>query len=216
MVFDCCRRKKIQYSDIYNVTRRCWARDVSGGNNYEKVWADNGWKKGDALLGYYVDNDDDVDCYKVIYSPPNSYIYILAHPDRDIRNYVPHAILVSYDNPSDSNDVSDNDTENDAESDTCSESDGSFDDKSFNDRILNMFLSCVIMNERGENNKFKQEAFMKAFNIIKLCNTPIYSMKDVEKYLQESGQSIGEGCLERICDLLDGIPVSDIIHTTYS
>jgi hypothetical protein len=196
----------------------CWATNISGGNNYEKVWDDNNWEKGDALLGYYFNDDDTInrDCYKVIYSPPDSYIYILAHSDSSDSIHVPNTIIVSYKNISESDLSSDTSTESDAESETCSETDGPFDDTSFNDRILNMFLSCVIVDERGENNKFKQEAFMKAYNTIKQCTIPIYTMKDIEKYLHESELVIGEGCLERICDLLDGIPISDIIHTKYT
>ena len=93
-----------KYYSIYNVSRGAWAQNLSGGDDAAAVCSDNDWNEGEALVGFWL--DDEKEEYTVIYCPAGHVIYVSADADGDESVYhleestyhVPIAILVNLGN----------------------------------------------------------------------------------------------------------------------
>jgi hypothetical protein len=131
-----------KYSKIYNATKGAFAYDVAGEDNAQKVWDDNDWDEGDAIVGFYV--DPETDNYEVIHCPEGYAVYVQGDVTKDKANYhfgpleyrLPPAILVNLNNAFDavylrkkSNPtwVGENDSDSESDSDSDSESDSDSD-----------------------------------------------------------------------------------------
>lgn len=130
-----------RYYKIYNATRGEYAYNLSGGDNYFKVWNDNGWDNHDALVGFYTENS--TNHHNVIYCRPGYAVYVQAEEDKEneviegrgaLPIQIPPAILINLNNafdydimysklfPRTETNKSDSDSDSDEESDSREES----------------------------------------------------------------------------------------------
>ncbi len=197
-----CRQPIIQettkmpykYSKIYNASQGKWASDVSGESNATKVWLDNEWEDGDAIVGFY--SDADCDNYEVIYCDDGYAVYVLGEADKEAANFhfgphtyrVPPVVLVNLNNTCDavflrkksdptwSDDCACNcDSESDAESDAMSEdSESSEDTKNPNGEWRTVasvsenqpIIDFLYRCRDATSNTFKRAAYEQAINYI--------------------------------------------------
>ncbi len=152
-----------KYSKIYNVSQGVWARDVSGEDDSEKVWEDNEWTTGDALLGFYSENG--CTCYTEIYCEDGYAVYIQINSTKDkdefmfhdVNHRIPPAILINL------NDAYDTEFIHYKSYETVIEDE---EEKSVttyiskNQKVIDFLERC----SSNTNNKYKKMAYTNAIN----------------------------------------------------
>ena len=224
-----------KYSKIYNASQGKWARDVSGEANATKVWLNNEWEDGDAIIGFY--SDEDCDNYEVIYCDDGYAVYVLGEADKEKANFhfgpiahrVPPVVLVNLNNAydavflrkkSDPTWVDKDDSESDYESDAMSECDDSDEEEAKNPN--DVWRVCVPANQpivdflirccRGTTNTFKRRAYARA--IIKIVTYWRGNLMEVSEYdLPRMLPGLSENMIRKIREFIDGVPEEDIINS---
>ena len=224
-----------KYSKIYNASQGKWARDVSGEANATKVWLDNEWEDGDALVGFY--SGDDCDNYEVIYCDDGYAVYVLGEADKERANFhfgplayrVPPVVLVNLNNAYDAvflrkksdpswfgeNDDCDCDSESDDDSDSDSDSDSEAESDD-DDEPLKKLHTHIPENQRvidflykcraATDNKFKKDAYDVAIKEFHSYWSTIYPPT-------WKPCTIGPSIERKVREFLEGFPEDDIIHS---
>lgn len=232
-----------RYSKIYNASQGKWARDVSGEANATKVWLDNEWSDGDALVGFY--SGDDCDNYEVIYCDDGYAVYVLGEADKEKANFhfgpiahrVPPVVLVNLNNAYDAvflrkksnpawfGENDDCDCDSDSESDAMSEDDtnsSDSDDNScsdYNEKITRKYPK--LFSRHSENDSLihlLQKCRNNTDNIYKkkAYTRAIIEILSINYVLNEkniNNLDTGESIKRKITEYLMGFPEDDIINS---
>jgi hypothetical protein len=201
-----------KYSKIYNATKGVWAHDVAGEDDAQKVCEDNEWDSGDALVGFYADENDAGEFHIVIYCQPGYAVYVQAEDTKDraefmyndVSHRIPPAILVNlndaYDGEFLHNKAYDCMMDSDEESDEGVEEVTSH--IPINQKVIELLRKCY----NSTDNPFKKEAYNNAIDQIGALWAAINSF---ELKCLDLGDSIH--C--KIEEYLMGIPEEDIINS---
>jgi hypothetical protein len=224
---DVYRRVSIQdnkmtyrYSSIYNVTQAKWAHNVSGNNDYEKVWKDNAWDENDSLVGFYEENGND--CYCVIFCRPGYAIYVLGDDEMKDETFehgqlsyrLPPAVLVNLNDAFDADFLIKKKFPDDSDSSHSEILGDSEEDEPQghlkthipeNQRIIEFLYRCRDVTD----NPYKKMAYRRAIN-------EVYSSWSTigVNHLGKIGiESIGPSIERKISEFLSGFPEEDIIRS---
>jgi hypothetical protein len=207
-----------RYSKIYNVTQAAWAYNVAGGDDAKKVWADNDWEEGDALLGFYTEDNCEVN--NVIYCRPGYAVYAQLESDKEKANFqygdidlrIPPAILVNLNNaydtdflhskvhPSEEEDMSEEEEDDDEEDEE--EEEHITTNIPENQRVIDFLYKC----SNTSNNSYRRSAYLNAINEIHSYRTTI----DPNSW---KPCIIGSSIERKVKEFLNGVPEEDIINS---
>ncbi len=227
-----------KYSKIYNASQGKWAHDVSGEANATKVWLDNEWEDGDALVGFY--SGEDCDNYEVIYCDDGYAVYVLGEADKEKANFhfgpiahrVPPVVLVNLNNAYDAvflrkksnpawfGENDDCDSDSDSDSDAMSEDSESSDDtKNPNGEWRTVasvsenqpIIDFLYRCRDATSNTFKRAAYERAINYI---GPHWKALEDVdESCFSHFFPKLTPNMYRKICEFLEGFPEEDIINS---